>query len=355
MVRDILKVNKKPASKLYEISKDKYCILVLNYGFPEDKLEYSDLNSSEIMDDYSEVGDTPIITEPYLFEVNSVYNSIYNLGKQLYDLNYYSELNDINRLLPSKKICELITKWININGFPYTRGYLESEFDLPNDEPYIKDFIYDAIMNYVFTSIKILLDEFLDNSSEEPIANADIKKAETKSLLQFVNFKQILDIMEQEVYYPADFYTYDELLNNSNKLSIDSANFYTYDKLLNNINKLSIDSADFINSVQKLMLPITAKTCILRDYDFRIYTIKPVYIDTISDYYSIESSQTIMGISMLRLQQILAAEERGYLTRCHNPQCRMIFNSSKGKLYCSREECQKYRNNIKSKRSYHKK
>ena len=336
MVRNILTVNKYPASEIYEATKKKYYILVLNYCFPEYKLEYSDLNSSEIIADYSEIGDTPIITEPYLFEVNSVYNSIYNLGKQLYNLNYYSELSDIDKFIPSKEMYILITKWINMNGFPYTRGYLESEFDLPSDEPYIKNFIYDAIMNYVFTSIKILLDEFLDNSSEEPIANSDIKKSEIKSLIKFINFEQLS--IEPEVFYTNGFYT-DDL----------------YDKLLNNISTLKVDSVEFIDSVQRLMLLITTNICVVRDYDFRINTIKPVYIDTISDYYSIESSQTVMGISMLRLQQILVAEERGYLTRCHNPQCRMIFNSSKGKLYCSRKECQRYRKNIKSKKSYHKK
>lgn len=336
MVRNDLKINKYPVSEIYKIPKDKYCILVLNYCFPEEKLEQPDLSSSEIISDYLEIEEVPIITGPYLFEVNSVYNSIYNLGKQLFDLNYYSELNDINRVLPSKEMYTLITNWINMNGFPYTRGYLESEFDLPNDESYIKIFIYDAIMNYVFTSIKILLDEFLDNSSENPIADADNKMCELKSFIKFINFEQLM--IEPEVFYTSSFYTYD-----------------LYDKLSSNINTLKVDSEEFIYSVQKLMLLVTTNICVVRDYDFRINTIKPVYIDAISNYYSIESSQTIMGISMLRLQQILAAEESGYLTRCHNPQCRMIFNSFKGKLYCSRKECQKYRNNIKSKMSYHKK
>ena len=341
MVRNDYKIIKYNLDDV-DILKEKYCIAIFNNFSPIDKLTIEDVKNIYYVSQLKSEKHDGIIGEykSYLIDVLSVHNSFYNLGKNIYDLNFYSNISDIELKMPSEKIINMLKEWINLNDFPSKRFDNKNYYYYLIDDNNICNFIKHSIIVYTFTSIKIIIDKIINekpkNTIDDDLLREDLL-GELNNYVSFINPCVLLSQMKKD----------NEFINQS----------YPYDKLIETLNKHNNKyNQSYLNALLKSLILITDYLCKKCNYDYDVSTLRPIYIlDELDDFIGVEESKSIMGISMLRLQQIITSEERGFLTRCSNPNCKCLISSSNGAKYCKKNECQKYRNNLKSKVNYHKK
>ena len=91
-----------------------------------------------------------------------------------------------------------------------------------------------------------------------------------------------------------------------------------------------------------------------RNYDFLITSQRPIYIKDTEMFSLFENAESLIGIAYYQLLLNLTAGDLPYnIRRCKNPNCSTMFHSRYRQQYCSKEECQKYRKNIKGYNYYH--
>ena len=335
MVRKDFKILKHDLDDVDNL-KEKYCIAIFNNYYSIDKLTTEDIKSLYYISQLKSEKHSEIIGKhkSYLIDVLSVHNSIYNLGKYIYNLNFYSNISDIELKMPNDEIIDVLKDWINLNGFPNKRFDSKNFYYYLIDDINICNFVLHSIIIYTFTSIKIIIDKKMNETPENPI--------DEKLLRELDNYITFINPCERLLQMKKD----NDFINQS----------YPYDKLIEVLNKHEDKyNQSYLNALLKALILITNYLCKKCNYDYDVSTLRPIYIlDELDDFIGVEEAQSIMGISMLRLQQIITSEEKGFLTRCSNPNCKCLINGANGAKYCKKDECQKYRKNLKSKRSYHK-
>ena len=318
-----------------------------------------DISNSDLLDnlDLLYEGDGYKGSEDDVFvEILSCFNSICELGKNIYDTHILKNIRDINfeKAKTSAKyipIYTLLYEWIKINGNPYK--YIEPKYTdlydiLPEDR--LMQFVYDSLICYavyqIHTSILWLdnydgEDDYNDtNDFEDTITNS--VASNIKELIEFINLSELSKN------------TMDELYNTQSKVLEDAYEDGIIDKDLEILEEENIGSSEYQISINRLLISVISYIIADRNYDFLITSQRPIYIKDIEMFSLFENAESLIGVAYYQLLLNLTAGDLPYnIRRCKNPNCSIMFHSRYRQQYCNKPECQKYRKNIKGYNYYH--
>ena len=211
-------------------------------------------------------------------------------------------------------------------------------------------FAYDSLICYVIYQINTSIlwldnydgeDDYKDtNDFENTITNT--VASNIKKLIEFINLSTLCkDIL-------------DNLYNTQSKILIDSYEDGIINKDLDILEEENIGSPEYQISLNRILISIITYMVIDRDYDFLITSQRPIYIKDTRMFSLFENAESLIGIAYYQLLLNLTAGELPYnIRRCKNPNCSTMFHSRYRQQYCSKEECQKYRKNLKGYNYYH--
>lgn len=313
-----------------------------------------EIKSLSDLDDIKELYNNNLFVnnEGQFIDVQSSFDSIYNLGKLLYNEINIKNLSDLyfekmSNIKYKDNIIKLLFDWIKLNGHPYSHFYIRDNFDgddyLPEDTLML--FAYDCIFLYLayeiialFNTLKKIMDKdgFIDFNFLD----------ELQEKINFLDFEEIFkghkkgygiwqDVIEM------DFENFN-ILDNIDELLED---IKLIDSLIDDESAENLDTCCF--GINNLLVIVMAHTTNLRKWDFLITSQRPFYNGSMNSYSLIETCQSIMGVAYSHLFLVITSNVQ-YAHRCQNPNCSNIITNNVKRDYCECKSCSSYRNNKKS-------
>ena len=289
-------------------------------------------------------------------DILSCFNSICELGRNIYNTHIFKNIRDINyeTINTSEEympIYTLLYEWIKLNGSPYKDidpKYSDLRDFLPEDR--LMQFAYDSLICYIIYQINASI-LWLDNYDGEDDYNDtnDFEDTITNSVAS--NIKELIDFINLS---KLSKNTIDELYNTQSKVLEDAYEDGIIDKDLEIMEEENIGSSEYQISINRILISVIATMITDRNYDFLITSQRPIYIKDTEMFSLFENAESLIGIAYYQLLLNLTAGDLPYnIRRCKNPNCSTMFHSRYRQQYCSKEECQKYRKNIKGYNYYH--
>ena len=166
------------------------------------------------------------------------------------------------------------------------------------------------------------------------------------------NIKELIDFINLS---KLSKNTIDELYNTQSKVLEDAYEDGIIDKDLEIMEEENIGSSEYQISINRILISVIATMITDRNYDVPLITSqRPIYIKDTEMFSLFENAESLIGIAYYQLLLNLTAGDLPYnIRRCKNPNCSTMFYSRYRQQYCSKEECQKYRKNIKGYNYYH--
>lgn len=279
-----------------------------------------------------------IIKESKFIEVNKLFSSIRELGKEIYKLNIYKSLSDIFDKAIPEKVQDLLKKWVLNNVLPYDpmTEKVNKEMKYNYINPF-KKFICVCLITFLFSEIRYIINTFEKNYLDDTgnsIDKEEINKMNYE-VSNYIVFSDIENIINYEYKNASNINYTDDLP-------------YNFDKWLNDILIIDVYNPDCCEAILNLLTIYCELLCKSDFYNYYISTLKPTYISKTGTFINIETSHTILAPCMLKLKLILTSEDYSSPVRCKNPECQKIISGSKGRRYCDNPVCQSYRNSKKS-------
>lgn len=289
-------------------------------------------------------------------EILSCFNSICELGRNIYNTHIFKNIRDVNyeTINISKEympIYSLLYEWIKLNGSPYKDiepKYSDLRDILPEDR--LMQFAYDSLICYIIYQINASI-LWLDNYDGEDDYNDtnDFEDTITNSVAS--NIKELIDFINLS---KLSKNTIDELYNTQSKVLEDAYEDGIIDRDLEVMEEENIGSSEYQISINRILISVITTMITDRNYDFLITSQRPIYIKDTEMFSLFENAESLIGIAYYQLLLNLTAGDLPYnIRRCKNPNCSTMFHSRYRQQYCSKEECQKYRKNLKGYNYYH--
>lgn len=305
------------------------------YIFVDDLYFIDKTNKSKKFEDAIEKN---IIKDSKFVEVNKLFNSIRELGKEIYKLNIYKSLSDIFDKSIPKKVQDILKEWVLNNVLPYDP--MTEKFNKEMKYNYVnpfKKFISFCLIAFLFSEIRYIINTF------DKDYNDDKGKSIDKDDLNKMNYEVSNYIVFSDIENIINY----EYENASNQNYTDDLP-YSFEKWLNNMLIIDVSNQKCCESILNLLTIYCELLCKSDFYNYYISTLKPTYISKVGTFINIETSHTILAACMLKLKLILTSEDYSSPVRCKNPECQKIISGSKGRKYCDNTVCQSYRNSKKS-------
>lgn len=273
----------------------------------------------------------------------STFDSVYELGQNLLSALNVDNYNEIDGLLIKKNyilIENILNEWLSENPFPY-KSIKDDKLEFY--VAFTKDCIFCySIYNIVNWILKIYK---MNNKDYDDIIESDFNTAcfKLQSELIFLDFfNYINQLLPSNIYVNIDNESADESVYNS--LLINFEDIILIPNKTDNDEKFDNTNCNMIRVY--LCDWILNK---IKENDLYVYNDKLYYIAE-TDHLNIgNSTYSLMGIAYnYLLKELTQTLNLNRTDICHNPSCCNRIDTTKGRKYCDNVECQKYRNNLKS-------
>lgn len=296
-------------------------------------------NENQIIDFEPATEQKYYLAKSYYCDVDSTFDSICDLGKNIVTKYQINSIDDISMLYPTKKddFKSLLKEWTCINPFPYKKI---------DKENFIISFFIDCVFLYTVFDINKWLFKINNLLNNQKLIDDEIRFKLNNSiklidLLSFMNSNsnylrdQILNLPLE--YNPVDDYEYlTNYINNKNYFKdIKLSEF----KILNTI-------------IQRNLMGYVFSNMINRKEEFFITDQQPFFEEIYNKYRTIKTAESIIGIAYDKLLLNLGESKLSYKKGiCFNINCNNQFIIKKGnkRIYCNSKVCQnlRHRNNVR--------